>query len=341
MRWSQWIRKLGSQKIMTGSATFDEQYEALRRGSGVVELTNWSSVTVTGADRQKFLHNFCTNDVNSLKPGHHCEAFFTNAKGRIIGHGLIDCRDDELVFIGPPNQAPLLIEHLDRYIIRDDVLLRDTTSELAYFYGATMPAIVAGRRIPCSEPAAPARGSASKPLLGRRGDRAPILECGTILEVGERDSAQIRQVIHEHGYMACHMAAFEALRIEAGTPLFGVDFDEDNLPQEVNRDRQAISFTKGCYLGQETVARIDALGHVNQKLIGVRFFGTDVPAAGAELKNRGAVVGRVTSAAYSPRLGSPLALAMVRRESNAAGTALESMQGNCEVISLPLEPADA
>ena len=69
---------------------------------------------------------------------------------------------------------------------------------------------------------------------------------------------------------ACDLAAFETLRIEAGTPLFGVDFNDNNLPQEVGRDDRAISFTKGCYLGQETVARIDALGHVNQQLAGVR-----------------------------------------------------------------------
>ena len=87
--------------------------------------------------------------------------------------------------------------------------------------------------------------------------------------------------------MACGTAAFDALRIESGTPLFGVDFDEENLPQEVGRDELAISFTKGCYLGQETVARIDALGHVNQQLAGVRFAGPDVPDAKAELTQGG------------------------------------------------------
>jgi folate-binding protein YgfZ len=123
-------------------------------------------------------------------------------------------------------------------------------------------------------------------------------------------------------------------------PLFGTDFDENNLPQEVGRDREAISFTKGCYLGQETVARIDALGHVNQKLVGVRFSGVDIPAAGIELMKDGIQVGRVASAAYSPQLEAPLALAMVRREANAPGTALESPVGGCEVVTLPLPVAD-
>jgi folate-binding protein YgfZ len=134
----------------------------------------------------------------------------------------------------------------------------------------------------------------------------------------------------------CGEEAFHALRIEAGTPFFGVDFDEDSFPQEVGRDREAIRFTKGCYLGQETVARIDALGHVNQKLVGVRFFGSEVPAAGTELSLGGKKVGRVTSATVSPQLQAPLALALVRREANAAGTRLESPVGECEAVALPV-----
>ncbi len=119
-------------------------------------------------------------------------------------------------------------------------------------------------------------------------------------------------------------------------PRYGVDFNEENLPQEVGRDDQAISFTKGCYLGQETVARIDALGQVNQRLVGVRFFGSDVPAGGTGLTREDRFVGLVTSAALSPKLDAPLALAMVRREANAPGTRLVSAVGECEVVSLPV-----
>jgi folate-binding protein YgfZ len=129
-------------------------------------------------------------------------------------------------------------------------------------------------------------------------------------------------------------SAFDVARIEAGMPLFKVDFDDSNLPQEVGRDKEAISFTKGCYLGQETVARIDGLGHVNQRIVGVQFTGHEVPAVGTELILAGAAVGRVTSSAFSPALGAPLALAMVRREANAVGTRLESAVGACEVIAL-------
>jgi folate-binding protein YgfZ len=302
--------------MMTTSTTLAEQYSALRDGRSFVELANWSSVTLTGADRQKFLNSFCTNDVAKLTPGNSCEAFITNVKGRIVGHGLIDCRNDELVFIGTPDQAPKLVEHLDRYIIREDVQLRDTTSERAYLYAPKLPPMPAARGIGCSDTLA-------------------------IFEIATKDVAQVRQSLHEQNYLPCDMLAFESMRIEDGVPFYGVDFDEQNFPQEVNRDREAISFAKGCYLGQETVARIDALGHVNQKLVGVRFLGEHVPAIGAELTKDGAKVGLVKSAAFSPRLNAPLALAMVRREANSPGTRLESQVGECEVISLPLTSENA
>ena len=99
--------------------------------------------------------------------------------------------------------------------------------------------------------------------------------------------------------------------------------------------REAISFTKGCYLGQETVARIDALGHVNQRLVNVRFLGAEMPPAGSELSRAGAAVGQIASIYFSPRLNGMLALAMVRREANSVGTRLNSATGDCEVVAPP------
>lgn len=296
--------------------TFDEQqYDALRRGVGFVTLGGWTSITFTGTDRQKFLNNFCTNDLSRLTPGQGCETFITNVKGRTIGFGYVDCRDDALAFITVPNQAATLVAHFDRFIIREDVRLRDTSGERAYFHANRLPQVPSARWIDWR-------------LLSR--------ESGAILEVGASDVANTRHWLRDRQNMSCDQAAFESMRIEAGTPLFGIDFNDQNFPQEINRDRQAISFTKGCYLGQETVARIDALGHVNQSLVGVRIDGADRIAAGSELMKDGAQVGRITSAAYSPQLGAPLALAMVRREANAPGTGLQSAYGAAEVISLPL-----
>jgi len=301
-----------------------DQYHALRTGCGTVELTDWSSVTLTGADRQNFLNNFCTNDVKRLSPGDHCEAFLTNVKGKILGHGLVTCREEELVLVTVPGQAPTLVEHLDRYLIREDVQLRDSTSERAYL-------LVAG--------GAPTRDALQK-LEGRLPRRISWdllqAEVCSLVEMGPADMPQVRQDLSEQGAIACGEEVFSARRIESGMPLFGLDFDETNFPQEVGRDRQAISFTKGCYLGQETVARIDALGHVNQQLVGVRFPEGDAPAQGTELSRDDKAAGKVGSAAFSPVLGAPLALAMVRREFTAPGGQLDSPLGPCEVFALPL-----
>jgi tRNA-modifying protein YgfZ len=295
------------------------EYAALQQGCGVVELLDWSCIKFAGADRQMFLHNFCTNDIKRLAPGQGCEAFFTNAKGKIVGHGWVECRDDELTIVGPPGQASALVQHLDRYIIREDVQLTDATVQISVL-------LVAGGE------------AAHEAFESRRrfGWRIAGSQFAAILEVTPGEQAEVLAELAERGAVAVSKPVFAAARLEAGVPLFGIDFTEQNLPQEANRNAQAISFTKGCYLGQETVARIDALGHVNQHIVGVRFDGDDVPEAGTELVHNGTAAGRVTSGAFSPRLNAPLALAMVHRGACPVGTKLGSDFGTCEVVSLPV-----
>ncbi len=136
---------------------------------------------------------------------------------------------------------------------------------------------------------------------------------------------------------------FELLRIQAGTPVFGKDVTARTLPQEIGRDDRAISFVKGCYLGQETVARIDALGHVNQMMKGLRFEpGAPGPAPGWQLWDDGKSVGTVTSVALSPADRAPVALALIRISHAQAGTHLaakhaeEALAAQATVSDLPL-----
>jgi len=140
--------------------------------------------------------------------------------------------------------------------------------------------------------------------------------------------------LQQAGATPCDAAAVEIARIEAGTPLYSRDITSDNLPQEVDRNGQAISFTKGCYLGQETIARIDALGHVNRTLMGLRFCSDEVPAIGTQIVAGKKTVARVTSACWSLKLDAPLALAYVRRGHNRPGTKIASDYGEAEVIAL-------
>ena len=144
--------------------------------------------------------------------------------------------------------------------------------------------------------------------------------------------AEIQQRLGEAGVRPCGAEVFEIVRVEAGFPWYGRDIHEDCLPQEVNRDAQAISFTKGCYLGQETVARIDALGHVNRKLAGVRWYGSEMLQSGQELTVAGQAIGRVTSAVWSPRARAVLALAYLRHGFDQPGARLETASGVAEVV---------
>ena len=160
---------------------------------------------------------------------------------------------------------------------------------------------------------------------------------GFLVDCGRDEAAAVGAELTAAGARRVGPAAFEVRRIESGFPFYGRDISEKNLPQEVDRDRRAISFTKGCYLGQETVARIDALGHVNRTLVGLRFAVPDVPPAGlARLTADDAAAGEVTSGCLSPRLGGGLALGYVRRGSNTPGKRLDSPLGAVDVIALPL-----
>ncbi len=146
--------------------------------------------------------------------------------------------------------------------------------------------------------------------------------------IGEKSAARaVKDAIvangREIGLVEADPETFNVLRIEAGTPVFGKDITEDSLPQEIGRDARAISFVKGCYLGQETVARLDALGHVNQVLRGLLFTeNAPMLAPGTELEADGKRAGVVTSAAFSPLRNAPVALALVRTSHADLGTRL-------------------
>ncbi len=285
-------------------------YEALTNGCGFVELKDWSTVTMTGEDRLSFLHNMCTADIRSLSIGESCEAFCTDVQGKIVAHIFVIAREDRLELLTVPEQAESLISHLDRYIIREDATLLDKTRDFSWlFVGNRESAIVLSEvGITCCN------------IAGLTGGLMGVVD-------GQMQDAQ--SLLCD----ACCQEAWEAVRIETGLSLFGVDFDSTNLPQEVNRNAQAINFNKGCYLGQETIARIDALGHVNKKVVLLKFEGETAPTVGLELSVGDKSVGRVTSSCWSPRFNAPLALAMVRRGANELGSQLASDYGNSIVIS--------
>lgn len=292
-------------------------YRALSESVGVVDLTaNRCRVELTGADRLSFLHNFCTNDIRNLPENQGCEAFLLNAKGHVLFYANVWRRPESLVVEAGGGRGAALVAHLDKYLIREQVTLVDRSAEWGELLVAGPQAAAAIADLP--------DGAFAQPTAWTRGPNFTIV--GPTAAVDDL----------RNRFTPCDFAALDALRIEAGFPLDGVDVSDKNLAQEVDRIERTISFRKGCYLGQETVARLDALGHVNKTLIVLRFAASNldaVPPAGTELTRNGQPVGQVTSAAYSPRIESSVALAYVKQGANSPATKLDSPYGAAEVTS--------
>ncbi|RIK81316.1 MAG: folate-binding protein [Planctomycetota bacterium] len=317
-------------------------YDALTRGVGFALLDGRTQIEVRGADRASFLHGMCTNDVKNLTPGRGREAFFTNVQGKTIGHAYLFAAADAICIDTTPGQAAALVPALDRYIIREKIELYDRTTErgellIAGPSAAALLEQVSGQKPPSErlDHTAIALGGKSASLR-----RVDFVAGGCFfVACAAADLDAVVELLESAGAKRIADATLDAARIEQGTPLFGRDISPDNLPQELARDALAISFTKGCYLGQETVARIDALGHVNRYLAGVRFEGDRVPPPGTPLFAADKQVGEITSAAFSPRLKAPLALAFVRRGHHQQGTRLQSTIAVAETVALPLTTA--
>lgn len=325
------------------SARFDEQmqreYDAATTGAGVVRLRDWSTVRVTGADRASFLHNMCTNDVKGLAVGEGCEAFFTDVKGKTVAHGFLLAGEGAIEIVMVPGTAAGLIAQLDRYVIREDVALSDKSPETAWLllFGQRAGEVLG--KVGGADAAALAVGW-NHGTLAVGGGSATIVRCelpwmgGFLVGVPAETADEVERELVAAGAVVGGETLWDTVRVESNWPLWGVNFDATNLPQEVARDAQAISFRKGCYLGQETVARIDALGHVNKQLAAIQFEGDAVPEAGAELFQGETPVGRVTSSCWSPRAGKPLAMAMVKRGASAAGSSLSWSCGVGSVVAV-------
>ena len=324
---------------MATAEDFLTQHRALTTAAGVAGLQDRTQLELSGADRAIFLHNFCTSDIRKLQVGAGCETFITDAKGGILGFLMVFCTPETLVLETVPGQADKLAAHLDRYIIREKVEIHDRSQQWAELLVAGPQAADLIVRAGASAVPAELYGHNQVMVRGltvwlRRVDIAG--PDSFLLSFARENLSKVKEGLLSLGGTSCDATAVEAARIESAFPLYGQDIHDRNLPQELDRDRRAISFTKGCYLGQETVARIDALGHVNKTLVGVRFSGSEVPPVGTELRAGETAAGQVTSAAFSPRLNAPLALAYVKRGHNSPGTKLRWNDCDAEVVPLPV-----
>jgi folate-binding protein YgfZ len=310
-------------------STDAEALDALENGVAWADRSDRARLDVAGPDRAKFLHNLTTNEVKRLSEGRGCEAFVTSPQGKTIGYVSLLAAPDRILVRSEPGGLGLALPHFQKYGVFDDVTLDDRTEGTFehHLVGPRAPDLLAevGAEVPPEgDLAHHATSVAGKPVLVVR--ESPTGDPGFTVVGESADADPVKNALLDAG-APMHLARlsptqFDALRVEAGTPAFGRDVTEANLPQEIDRDRRAISFVKGCYLGQETVARLDALGHVNKILRGLEFDAEEPPSPGSPLEAGGKAVGTVTSSALSLRSGRAIGLAIVRVSHAEPGTEL-------------------
>lgn len=305
-------------------------YRELRDGVAWADLGPRTSVVVAGDDAVRFVDGLCTAALARLAPRTSSEAFFLDARGQVLLWGTV-FRGADGVWIDADAPPPAegadgwsLAAHLDRYHIRERLHLTDRSGDLAWVLVAGPEAEAwlsrAGVVPPPGHDVERMEAFAAGDFPGRcAGVPAAVLR-GTwggagsfLVVVPAADRARLVERLRDDGVAEASPAALEALRLEEGRPA-PADIPPRCLPQELGRDARAIALDKGCYLGQETVARLDALGHVNRRLVGVLGSAGDAPPPGTPVEAAGESepVGIVTSSAPSPRHGGWIGLALVR-----------------------------
>lgn len=337
----------GAIQVVTGASAIERpdnfgdpqrEFLAASQDAAVFNLGQRTQLELIGQDRQKYLHNFCTNEIRNLQPGESCEAFVTTIQGKIKAHIFAFAEESSLWVDSNPGDEDLLFAHFDKYLISEDVQIARKSGDFVEFY-ATGPQALARLS---------ALGLPTADLLVHRHRRAHLAGSslsvrrvdwlggpGCLLQVPASTAEAVWASLITSGLVPAGRAAFEGLRILAGFPEHGVDLTEANLAQEAARTELAINFNKGCYLGQEPIARIDSMGHVNQELRGLRLTSGPLPAAGAKVVLPGEVreAGVVTSAGWDYSTNQPVAMALLKRNYLSPGTKLQVAVGDQEVAA--------
>ncbi len=294
------------------------------RPAGLLELT--------GADRHRFANAYLTCEVKGLAPGSGACGFFTNPQGRILSDALVLALDDRLWIEVSPGQEEAIAAHLKKYILADRVEVRPLVDAVPVSVHGPRAAEILGVDLP-EEAWAHAPGN----VLGtavrvQRGGPSSLWDLA--LWVAPELLAPLCAALEGAGVPAAGQEDLEVLRVERGIPRFGLDYGAENFPQETGRE-EAVSYTKGCYLGQEVVARIHYRGGVQKVLRSLVFAPGTAPATGAALLAEGREAGAVGSVVFSPALGRLVGLSILHRRAAAPGTVLEVAGGGTAEVREP------
>jgi folate-binding protein YgfZ len=313
--------------------TLSSGYRALLDGCGLLDRSDRGKLSLTGADAVDFLNGQVTNELLTLHPGLGCYAAFLTHKGKMLGDlRVLAVGEDapvELLLDTERCALQALFDMIRRYKVGYRVELHKRTLErgLLSLIGPHAASIAGAGSLGEAEHANVAVEIGAVATLAVRTDVGVDLLCDAA------DTERLADSLRERGAVSVSEAAAECVRVERGRPRFGIDLDESVIPQEAALNERAVSFTKGCYVGQETVARLHYRGRPNRHLRGMRL--SEPAASGEELRLGERPVGHLGSTAVSPRLG-PIALALVRREAQpGAILAVGAAGGTAELVELP------
>ena len=296
-------------------------YEALRGAAAWIDLSGRARIAVRGRDRARLLHNLTSNEVKKRAPGSGCYAFLLSAQGRIQADLALLVFEDHILLDAEPELGEKIAQHLRRYIVADQVELEDVTAATCAIAleGPQAAAVLekAGGPAPAGD-----YGHLAWPDTGATVARISFTgQPGVRIYAAAGAAEGIVRRLGQAGALAATDEEARIVRLENGRPRYGEDIRDTSLPQETGQ-MHALSFNKGCYLGQEIVERIRALGHVNRKLVRLRLDSAVPAAAGTKLTVDGADAGEITSSVYSPVEQAAIAVAYVRANHAAPGRQL-------------------
>lgn len=306
----------------------DAQYRAIREGAALVERPERAAIAVTGPEAADYLQGQLTNDVESLSPGEGAYAALLDRKGHLQADlRALRLADDEYLLEAEGEAGPALLRHLSTYKIGRQVEIGDRSSELAL----TSVLGPAAASLTGAEGLRPEHAHREISVAGT-GCRAIATDNGIDLLCAPAETEAMRRALLDAGAEAASEAAAEIVRVESGRPRFSRELSGAPMPAEAGIVERAVNFEKGCYIGQEPVARLHYRGKPNRQLRGLRLSAAVEPGAALTLGEK--EVGAIATSCTSPALG-PIALAIVRREAEPGATLEVAGGATAEVVELP------
>ncbi len=310
-----------------------EYYQAARNEAALVEADWLGIVKLVGSERASWLQGMVTNDVQKLAPGTGCYAAHLTPQGKMVAQMRVLADQDALWLSLERGAVPKLLAAFDKLLIMEDVQVADASDDYSVL-------CVMG----------PKAATVLESWLGERLDlnglythrtfddaRIVVSDLGYDVWIPPGRAGKILRTLAQSGALAIDHGTWDVLRTEAGIPVYGVDIDETTTMPEIGDS--GINYDKGCYIGQEVVAKVKYIGHVNRRFVGLILSGEDLPVLKSPIRKDGKDAGYLTTSLFSPGLGKPIALGFVSRAACAPGTEVEVVSNGralpARVVELP------